>query len=84
VNLDKERASTAFWYQCILSQVLICVFSLPFALIRHFGEAMGSKGQTVLLFWCLMPKGEKLRPKQLNQPTTCELQNFSVRFFVFD
>jgi hypothetical protein len=24
------------------------------------------------LFWCLMPKGEKLRPKQMDQPTTCE------------
>jgi hypothetical protein len=33
------------------------------------------KGQLVLLFWCLMPKGEKLRPKQLDQPTTCEFQN---------
>jgi hypothetical protein len=31
-----------------------------------------------------MPKGEKLRPKQLDQPTTCEFQNFSVRFLVFD
>jgi hypothetical protein len=25
VNLDKERASTTLRYQCILSQVLICV-----------------------------------------------------------
>jgi hypothetical protein len=24
-------------------------------------------------FWCLMPKGEKLRPKQMDQPTTCDL-----------
>jgi hypothetical protein len=31
-----------------------------------------------------MPKGEKLRPKQLDQSTTCELQNFTVRFLVFD
>jgi hypothetical protein len=31
-----------------------------------------------------MPKGEKLRPKQLDQPTTCEFQNFSVKFLVFD
>jgi hypothetical protein len=45
---------------------------------------MGLKGQIVLLFWCLMPKEEKLRPKQLDQPTTCEFQNFSVRFLVFD
>jgi hypothetical protein len=33
---------------------------------------MGLKGQKGLLFWCLMPKGEKLRPKQMDQPTTCE------------
>jgi hypothetical protein len=45
---------------------------------------MELKGQKDLLFWCLMPKVEKLRPKQLDQPTTCEFQNFSVRVFVFD
>jgi hypothetical protein len=39
-----------------------------------FGEAMGLKGPKVFPFWCLMPKGEKLRPKQLDQPTTCEFQ----------
>jgi hypothetical protein len=31
----------------------------------------------------LNAKGEKLRPKQLDQPATCEFQNFSVRVFVF-
>jgi hypothetical protein len=31
-----------------------------------------------------MPKGDNLRTKQLDQPTTCEFQNFSVRFLVFD
>jgi hypothetical protein len=31
-----------------------------------------------------MQKEEKLRTKQLDQPTTCEFQNFSVRFLVFD
>jgi hypothetical protein len=25
---------------------------------------MGFKGPKMILFWCLMPKGEKLRPKQ--------------------
>jgi hypothetical protein len=44
---------------------------LPFALVWHFGVAMGLKGPKALLFWCLMPKGEKLRPKQMDQPTTC-------------
>jgi hypothetical protein len=35
---------------------------------------MGLQGQKVILFWCLMPKGEKLSPKQMDQPTTCEFQ----------
>jgi hypothetical protein len=73
MKLDKERTSTAFRYKCIMSQVRTSVL-IAFALIRHFGEAMGLKGQKGLLFWCLMPKGEKLRPKQMDQPTTCEFQ----------
>jgi hypothetical protein len=31
-----------------------------------------------------MPNGEKLRSKQLDQPTTCEFQKFSVRILVLD
>jgi hypothetical protein len=32
-----------------------------------------------------MPKGEKLRPKQMDQPTTCvNFKNCRVRIFVFD
>jgi hypothetical protein len=32
-----------------------------------------------------MPKGEKLRPKQMDMPTTCEnFKNCRVRIFVFD
>jgi hypothetical protein len=34
---------------------------------------MGLKGQKGLLFWSFMPKGEKLMPKQMDQPTTCEI-----------
>jgi hypothetical protein len=30
-----------------------------------------------------MPKGEKLRPKQMDQPTTCEISKMN-RSFVFD
>jgi hypothetical protein len=30
----------------------------------------------MIQFWCLMPKGEKLRPKQMDQPTTCEELEF--------
>jgi hypothetical protein len=49
-------------------------FSLPLVLLEILSEAMGLKGQIVLLFWCSMPKGEKLRQKQLNQ---LPLVNFS-------
>jgi hypothetical protein len=48
---------------------------------------MGLKGKKGIQFWCLMPKGEKLRPKQMDQPTTCEIsfQKCRVRsFVVFD
>jgi hypothetical protein len=34
-----------------------------------------------------MPKGEKLKPKQLDQPTTCGFQNFKIlmlEILVFD
>jgi hypothetical protein len=34
---------------------------------------MGLKGPLMILFWCLMPKGEKLRPKQMDQ---LPLENF--------
>jgi hypothetical protein len=30
-----------------------------------------------------MPKGEKLRPKQMDQPTTCELQNVELESLCF-
>jgi hypothetical protein len=83
MNLDKERASTAFWYQCILSQVHTYVF-IAFCSYFTFWWGNGVRGPKVLLFWCLMPKGEKLRPKQMDQPTTCEFQNCRVRIFVFD
>jgi hypothetical protein len=32
-------------------------------------------------FWCLMPKGEKLRPKQLDQLPLENLENNRVRTF---
>jgi hypothetical protein len=46
--------------------------------IDDFGEAMGLK----FPFWCLMPKGEKLRPKQMDQLPLEE--NFENRVRTFD
>jgi hypothetical protein len=32
-------------------------------------------------FWCLMPKGEKLRPKQMDQLSLVKFENNRVRTF---
>jgi hypothetical protein len=45
----------------------LSVFSIAFGFTCDLCKAMGLRGQIVLLFWCLMPKGEKLRSKQLDQ-----------------
>jgi hypothetical protein len=78
VDLDKEEASTPFQYQCILFQVTIHIFLIALGFTCNFCEAMGLKGQIVLLFWFLMPKGDKLRPKQLDQLSLAIFQKFSV------
>jgi hypothetical protein len=72
VNLDKERASTALRNKCIFSQVRTNVL-IAFSSYLTLWWGNGVKGPKVLLFWCLMPKGEKLRPKQMDQPTTWEI-----------
>jgi hypothetical protein len=35
----------------------------------------------MILFWCLMPKGEKLRPKQMDQLPLENFENSRVRIF---
>jgi hypothetical protein len=35
----------------------------------------------MILFWCLMPKGEKLRPKQMDQLPLENFENSRVRVF---
>jgi hypothetical protein len=42
---------------------------------------MGLKGQQWSRFWCLMPKGEKLRPKQMDQLPLVNFKNNRVRIF---
>ena len=52
-------------------------------LIEDFGEAMGLKGPRLIPFWCLMPKGEKIRPKQdMNQLPLENFEKSRVRVFV--
>jgi hypothetical protein len=35
----------------------------------------------MILFWCLMPKGEKIRPKQMDQLPLVSFENNRVRTF---
>jgi hypothetical protein len=42
---------------------------------------MGLKGPKMIPFWCLMPKGEKLRPKQMDQLPFENFENSRVRIF---
>jgi hypothetical protein len=35
----------------------------------------------MILFWCLMPKGEKLRPKQMDQLPLVNFENNRARTF---
>jgi hypothetical protein len=49
--------------------------------LTFFGEAMGLKGPKMIPFWCLMPKGEKLGPKQMDQLPLVNFKNNRVRIF---
>jgi hypothetical protein len=82
VGLDKEEASTAFWYQYLVPSPYLC-FLIAFGFTRDFCAAMGLKSQIVLLFWCLMPKGEKLRPNQLDQLPLVNFKSFSESILGF-
>jgi hypothetical protein len=58
----------------------ICSYCL-FALNWQFWWGNGVKGPRMILFWCLMPKGEKLRPKQMDQLPLENFENSRVRTF---
>jgi hypothetical protein len=54
---------------------------LPFARNWQFWWGNGVKGPRMIPFWCLMPKGEKLRPKQMDQLPLENFENSRVRTF---
>jgi hypothetical protein len=81
MTLDDEKSSTALRYKCTYFQVHTCNLIAFLLLIDIFGEAMGLKGPIMIPFWCLMPKGEKLRPKQMDQLPLVNLKNNRVRIF---
>jgi hypothetical protein len=69
---------------------LVLVYSPPssflcssclFALNWHFWWGNGVKGPIMIPFWCLMPKGEKLRPKKMDQLPLENFENSRVRTF---
>jgi hypothetical protein len=62
VNLDKERASTAFQYQYILSQVLICVL-IAFWTYLTFWWGSGVKGPTSSPVLVPNAKGGQIKAK---------------------
>jgi hypothetical protein len=59
----------------------IRMLSLPFALNWHFWWGNGVKGPIMIPFCCLMPKGEKLRPKKMDQLPLVNFENNRVRTF---
>jgi hypothetical protein len=63
MDLDKENTCITVSMSLVLSHY--CVFSLPWFLFAIFWQ-WGLR-PLVLPFRCLMPKGEKLRLKQLDQ-----------------
>jgi hypothetical protein len=68
----------------------VLVYSLPssslcsyclFAFNWHFWWGNGVKGPRMISFWCLMLKGEKLKPKQMDQLPLVNFENNRVRNF---
>jgi hypothetical protein len=56
-----------------------CLFTLSW----RFWWGNGVKGPKLIPFWCLMPKGEKIRPKQeMDQLPLENFENSRVRAFV--
>jgi hypothetical protein len=58
----------------------LCSYCL-FALNWHFWWGNGVTGPIMIPFWWLMPKGEKLRPKQMDQLPLENFENSWVRTF---
>jgi hypothetical protein len=66
VDLDHERLPLHS-DERVINSMFISMLLLPcLLLIDNFGEAMRLKGPRLIPFWCLMPKGEKIRPKQMD------------------
>jgi hypothetical protein len=60
----------------------LCSYCL-FALNWQFWWGNRVKGPRMILFWCLMPKGEKLSPKQMDQLPLVKFRKSRVRTLWF-
>jgi hypothetical protein len=58
----------------LIPSSFLCSYCL-FALNWHFWWGNGVKGPRMIPFWCLMPKREKLRPKQMDQLPLVNFEN---------
>jgi hypothetical protein len=67
VDLNHERLPLNSDERVINSKFISMLLLPCLLLIDNFGEAMRLKGPRLTPFWCLMPKGEKIRPKQMDQ-----------------
>jgi hypothetical protein len=64
----------------LIPSSFLCSYCM-FALNWHFWWGNGVKGPIMTPFWCLMPKGEKLRPKQMDQLPLVNSENNRVGTF---
>jgi hypothetical protein len=82
-GLGPWKTSTALQWEGNLLQVHLHISYRLLLLIDNFGEAMRLKGTRLIPFWCLMPKGEKIRPNQeMDQLPLENFENSRVRAFV--
>ena len=69
-GLGPCKTSTALRWEGNLLQVHLYDLIAFVLLFEDFGEAIGFKGPRLILFWCLMPKGEKIKAKAINGSAT--------------
>jgi hypothetical protein len=82
-GLGPCKTSTALRWESNSLQVHLCTLITFFTLSWRFWWGNGVKGPKLILFWCLMPKGEKIRPKQeMDQLPLVNFENSRVRVFV--
>jgi hypothetical protein len=82
-GLGPCKTSTALRWESNSLQVHLSTLIAFLLLVEDFGEAMGLKGPKLIPFWCLMPKGEKIRPKkEMDQLPLENFENSRVRDFV--